>query len=166
VVHTINPACSKLTFRPLHHLSHHRFTIFHHHKAHHYPLLRKALGDALRTLEQQRPKMPGPAIPTCLAERSYDAQAQQLAQLQQGIQAGDVPSGSLPGILPDIYIYIKCIFTFDLSHLEFSWHSTDMSDMFPGMPCDILAFYLKLYLTFFHVLFYIFKYIYMTCYLT
>ncbi|CAL1141474.1 unnamed protein product [Cladocopium goreaui] len=46
----------------------------------------KALGDALRTLEQQRPKMPGPAIPTCLAERSYDAQAQQLAQLQQGIQ--------------------------------------------------------------------------------
>lgn len=103
-VHTINPACSKLTFRPLHHVSHHHFTIFHHHKAHHYPLLRKALGDALRTLEQQRPKMPGPAIPTCLAERSYDAQAQQLAQLQQGIQAGDVPSGSLPGILPDIYI--------------------------------------------------------------
>lgn len=117
MVHTINPACSKLTFRPLHHLSHHHSTIFHHHKSHHYPLLRKALGDALRTLEQQRPKMPGPAIPTCLAERSYDAQAQQLAQLQQGIQAGDVPSGSLPGILPDIYIYILNAYSHSICHI-------------------------------------------------
>eukprot|EP00435_Cladocopium_sp_Y103_P019474 s3_g4.t1 len=46
----------------------------------------KALGDALCTLEQQQPKLPGPAVPSCLAERSHDALAQQLAQLQQGIQ--------------------------------------------------------------------------------